>query len=156
MTMNDFLLKENERIDDLQFMNLKIIQSPDAFRFGMDAVLLADFARARKGCRVCDLGTGTGILPLLLYGRTGGITCDAVEIQPDSAERAMRSMQLNGLEDIIRIHNLFGDSFITYIATLVFLVKLPKSLLYTFITIYKFFFVVIEILIEAIVEKVKK
>ncbi len=105
MTMNDFLLKENERIDDLQFMNLKIIQSPDAFRFGMDAVLLADFARARKGCRVCDLGTGTGILPLLLYGRTGGITCDAVEIQPDAAERAMRSMRLNGLEDKIRIHN---------------------------------------------------
>ena len=61
--INDFssLLLPGERIDDLQFVNLRIIQSPAAFRFGMDSVLLADFARVRKGSRVCDLGTGTGI-----------------------------------------------------------------------------------------------
>jgi len=101
----DSLLLPGERIDDLQFMNLRIIQSPDAFRFGMDSVLLADFARVRPRSRVCDLGTGSGILPLLLYGRSPDITCDAVEIQPDAAERAGRSMRLNGLEDKITVHN---------------------------------------------------
>ena len=102
--MNDLLLP-GERIDDLQFAGLKIIQSPSAFRFGMDSVLLADFARVRPGSQVCDLGTGTGILPLLLSGRAGALRCDAVEIQPDAAERAQRSMRLNGLEDTIIIHN---------------------------------------------------
>ena len=104
MNENDFLLP-GERIDDLQFAGLKIIQSPSAFRFGMDSVLLADFARVRPGSRVCDLGTGTGILPLLLYGRAEGIVCDAVEIQPDAAERARRSMRLNGLENQITVYN---------------------------------------------------
>ncbi len=104
--MNDLeqLLLPGERIDDLQFMNLRVIQSSQAFRFGMDAVLLADFARARPHSRVCDLGTGTGILPLLLYGRIDSITCDAVEIQRDAAERAQRSMRLNGLENVITVH----------------------------------------------------
>ena len=102
--MND-LLHPGERIDDLQFAGLKIIQSPSAFRFGMDSVLLADFARVRPGSRVCDLGTGTGILPLLLTGRAENLSCDAVEIQPDAAERAQRSMKLNGLETRIHIHN---------------------------------------------------
>ena len=98
------LLRPGERIDDLQFMGLKIIQSPDAFRFGMDSVLLADFSAARKGDRVCDLGSGTGILPLLLWGREKTIRCDAVEIQPDAAERAQRSMALNGLSDRMAVH----------------------------------------------------
>ena len=98
------LLLPGERMDDLQFMNLRIIQSPAAFRFGMDAVLLADFARPRKRSQVCDLGTGTGILPLLLYGREPSLTCDAVEIQPDAAERAQRSMALNGLQEKIAVH----------------------------------------------------
>ena len=105
--MNEWkdLLRPGERVDDLQFMDLRVIQSPDAFRFGMDAVLLADFARPRPRSRVCDLGTGTGILPLLLYGREKSITCDAVEIQPDAAERAERTMRLNGLESVIVLHN---------------------------------------------------
>ena len=102
--MNDLLLP-GERIDDLQFAGLKIIQSPSAFRFGMDSVLLADFARVRPGSRICDLGTGTGILPLLLSGRAGRLFCDAVEIQPDAAERAQRSMRLNGLQESIIVHN---------------------------------------------------
>ena len=104
--MSDLLLP-GERVDDLQFMGLRVIQSPEAFRFGMDAVLLADFARVRPRSRVCDLGTGTGILPLLLYGRENSITCDAVEIQPDAAERAARTMRLNKLENIIAVHR--GD-----------------------------------------------
>ena len=106
--MNDeSLLHAGERIDDLQFMGLRIIQSPAAFRFGMDSVLLADFAAARRGDRVCDLGTGSGILPLLIYGRETSIRCDAVEIQPDAAGRAQRSMALNGLSDRIAVHT--GD-----------------------------------------------
>ena len=98
------VLLPGERIDDLQLMNLRIIQSPDGFRFGMDAVLLADFAQVRPGSRVCDLGTGTGILPLLLFGRAENLACDAVEIQPDAADRARRSMILNGLENRITVH----------------------------------------------------
>lgn len=99
------LLLSGERIDDLQWKNLRVIQSPDAFRFGMDAVLLADFARVQPRSRVCDLGTGTGILPLLLSGRAEDMLCDAVEIQPDAADRASRSMRLNGLSDRITVHN---------------------------------------------------
>ena len=106
MSDRDHLLLSGERIDDLQWLGLRIIQSPDAFRFGMDSVLLADFARVKPRSRVCDLGTGTGILPLLLYGHSGGsISCDAVEIQPDAAERAARSVRLNGLEEKITVHN---------------------------------------------------
>ncbi len=99
------LLLPGERIDDLQLQGLRIIQSPDAFRFGLDAVLLADFAAVRPGFRVCDLGTGTGILPLLLLGRMkGDLYCDAVEIQVDAAERAKRTMLLNGVEDRVAVH----------------------------------------------------
>jgi len=98
------LLLPGERIDDLQLQDLRVIQSPRGFRFGMDAVLLADFAAPRPGSRVCDLGTGTGILPLLLLGRAENIACDAVEIQPDAADRARRTMALNGLEGRITVH----------------------------------------------------
>ena len=105
MRNENTLVRPGERVDDLQWMGLKIIQSPEAFRFGMDAVLLADFARVRPRSRVCDLGTGTGILPLLLYGRAQDMVCDAVEIQPDAAERAQRSVALNRLENSIFIHN---------------------------------------------------
>ena len=98
------LLLPGERVDDLQLMGLRVIQSPDGFRFGMDAVLLADFARVKPGSRVCDLGTGTGILPLLLIGRAENLTCDAVEIQPDAADRARRTMILNGLSDRVAVH----------------------------------------------------
>lgn len=106
MNDRDFL-RPGERIDDLQLMGLRVIQSPAAFRFGMDSVLLADFARPRKGDRAADLGTGTGILPLLLYGREPSVICDAVEIQPDAVDRARRSMALNGLTDRIAVHH--GD-----------------------------------------------
>ncbi len=99
------LLLPGERVDDLQWKGLRVIQSPDSFRFGMDAVLLADFAGVRPRSRVCDLGTGTGILPLLLSGRAPDMLCDAVEIQPDAADRAERSMRLNGLSGRITVHN---------------------------------------------------
>ena len=97
----------NERIDDLHRGGLRVIQRADAFRFGTDAVLLADFAAPRRHDRVCDLGTGTGIIPLLLYARENTISADAVEIQPDMADMAARSMAMNGLNEKIRV--LPGD-----------------------------------------------
>lgn len=101
---NTISLHEDERIDDLQFADLHIIQSDNDFRFSMDSVLLSDFATLQNRIKVCDLGTGTGIIPLLLYGRNCTITCDAVEILPSAAERAQRSMLLNGVSENIHVH----------------------------------------------------
>lgn len=100
------MLGEDERMDDLQLEGLRILQKVDGFRFGMDAVLLADFARVEARDRAADFGTGTGILPLLLAGRGKGTHFDAFEIQPDMAEMAKRSVELNGLTERIDVHNL--------------------------------------------------
>ena len=97
-------LKANERIDDLQRGGLRVIQRADGFRFGTDTVLLGAFATPRRRDLFCDLGTGTGVIPLLMYGREPTISGDAVEIQPDMAEMAARSMALNGLQEVIRVH----------------------------------------------------
>lgn len=99
----EMLLKENERIDDLQRNHYKIIQDPDRFCFGMDAVLLSGFARAKEGDRVLDLGTGTGIIPILMEAKTCAAHLAGLEIQPDSADMARRSVKLNGLEEKIEI-----------------------------------------------------
>lgn len=99
----EMLLKENERIDDLQRNHYKIIQDPDRFCFGMDAVLLSGFARAKEGDRVLDLGTGTGIIPILMEAKTCAAHLSGLEIQPDSADMARRSVKLNGLEEKIEI-----------------------------------------------------
>ncbi len=101
------LLQPNERIDDLQRSHLEIIQNPGRFAFGMDAVLLSGFARASAGDQVLDLGTGTGILPLLMSAKTKAEHFTALEIQPESADMARRSVQLNGLEH--RIEIVTGD-----------------------------------------------
>ena len=101
----DEQLREGERIDDLQRNGLRIIQRTDGFRFGTDAVLLADFAGVKKGEHVADMGTGTGVLPLLLSARAQDVTFDAFEIQQDVADMAARSVRLNGLETRIRIHH---------------------------------------------------
>ena len=99
-------LKENERIDDLEFKNLKIIQNKDGFCFGIDSILLTDFAKnIKKNSKVIDLGTGTGIIPILLYGKTKNTKFVGVEIQPEVAEMANRSVKLNLLEDNIEILN---------------------------------------------------
>lgn len=97
------MLKENERIDDLQRNGYRIIQNPDKFCFGMDAVLLSGFVRVKEGSNVLDMGTGTGILPILLEARTGAAHLTGLEIQEDSADMARRSVALNGLEEKIRI-----------------------------------------------------
>jgi tRNA1(Val) A37 N6-methylase TrmN6 len=104
---NDVAISEYERVDDLQFEGLRIIQSRRGFRFGMDAVLLSHFADVRPGDRVADLGTGTGIIPLLLCGHTKAASIVGVEIQPEMAGMAARSVLLNGLQD--RISILEGD-----------------------------------------------
>ena len=97
-------MEANERIDDLQRNGLRILQKKDGFRFGMDAVLLADFARMKPGDRVADMGTGTGVLPLLLSQKQADSTFDAFEVQPDMADMARRSVEMNGLEKRIRIY----------------------------------------------------
>ena len=101
------LLGAYERIDDLQINGYKIIQHPDKFCFGMDAVLLSGFAKVKEGERVLDLGTGTGILPILLAAKTSGEHFTGLEIQEESAEMARRSVQLNHLEE--RIDIIDGD-----------------------------------------------
>ena len=95
-----------ERVDELQQAGLRILQKEQGFRFGMDAVLLSSFVRAESRDRCADFGTGTGILPLLLAGMGRAKSVDAFEIQPDMADMARRSVQLNGLEHIIRVHAL--------------------------------------------------
>lgn len=96
-------LKENERIDDLQRDGYRIIQNPAKFCFGMDAVLLSGFARVKEGEHVLDLGTGTGIIPLLLSAKTKALHLTGLEIQEESADMAARSVRLNGVEEKIDI-----------------------------------------------------
>ena len=96
----EFELKDRERLDDLEISGLHIIQSPDKFCFGMDAVLLSGFAYAKKGHRVIDLGTGTGILPLLLWAKTEGEHFTGFEIQEESADMARRSVAGNNIANI--------------------------------------------------------
>lgn len=91
-------------MDDLQLAGLRILQKERGFRFGMDAVLLADFARVDARDRAADFGAGTGILPLLLAGRGRAAHIDAFEVQQDMADMAARSVQLNGLTEQIAVH----------------------------------------------------
>ncbi|HPF29000.1 MAG TPA: methyltransferase, partial [Lachnospiraceae bacterium] len=101
--MTPIELKDNERIDDLERNNLKIIQNPGRFCFGMDAVLLSGFVKAREGDHILDLGTGTGILPIFLSAKTKAAHLTGLEIQEESADMARRSVAMNALEDRIDI-----------------------------------------------------
>ena len=96
-----------ERVDELHRKGYKIIQKTDAFCFGMDAVLLADFAKVSKKEKVLDMGTGTGIIPILMEARTEGGHFTGLEIQEEFAEMAGRSVAMNGQGD--RIHIVCGD-----------------------------------------------
>lgn len=97
------VLKENERIDDLQRNGYQIIQNPEKFCFGMDAVLLSGFVRVKAGSTLLDMGTGTGIIPILLEVKTQAAHLTGLEIQEESADMARRSVALNMLEDKIAI-----------------------------------------------------
>lgn len=101
--MNNDYLKDGERLDDLQRGGYFIIQHPGRFCFGIDAVLLSSFARVAPGEDVLDLGTGTGVIPLLLAGKSEGRSFTGLEIQEESADMARRSVAYNGLEDRIQI-----------------------------------------------------
>lgn len=100
-------LHENERLDELHRNGYKIIQDKGRFCFGMDAVLLSGFARVKQGEKVLDLGTGTGIIPILLEAKTDGEHFTGLEIQPESADMASRSVAYNDLQDKIDI--VVGD-----------------------------------------------
>ena len=111
-------LLPSERIDDLQRKGYKIIQNTEKFCFGMDAVLLSSFAFVKAGEKVLDMGTGTGIIPILLEAKTEGEHFTGLEIQPESAEMAGRSVALNNLNekidivegDIKEASNIFGKN----------------------------------------------
>lgn len=103
----DVPVKEHERVDDLNRNGYKIIQDPKRFCFGMDAVLLSDFAKVKKGELVLDLGTGTGVIPVLLEAKTEGKHFMGLEIQPESVDMAKRSVEMNGLSEKISI--VHGD-----------------------------------------------
>lgn len=122
MTTN---LKPEERLDDLQVNGYEIIQHPGKFCFGMDAVLLSNFARVKKGERVLDLGTGTGIIPILLTAKTEGENFVGLEIQEESADMARRSVSHNQLDEKVEIvtgdikeaANIFGLASFDVITT---------------------------------------
>lgn len=100
--MKTDLVKQGERVDDLQ-NGFFVIQDPEKFCFGMDAVLLSGFARIKKGETVLDMGTGTGIIPILLRARTEGEHFTGLEIQEECAEMAGRSVVYNELEQDVEI-----------------------------------------------------
>ena len=100
--MTDELVKEKERVDDLQ-NGYYVIQDPDKFCFGMDAVLLSGFAKVKKGETALDMGTGTGVIPILLKAKTRGRHFTGLEIQQECAEMAGRSVRYNHLEDDVEI-----------------------------------------------------
>ena len=100
-------LKENERIDDLEYNNLKIIQNKEGFCFGLDSVLLSDFAsEVKNGSSGVDLGTGTGIVSILLTAKTNLKRIVGVEIQKEVADMAKRSVELNNMNNKIKILNI--------------------------------------------------
>ena len=101
--MKNVEIKEFERVDDLHRNGYMLIQDPKRFCFGVDAVLLSGFAKAAKGDKVLDLGTGTGVIPILMEAKTKAAHFTGLEIQEESAQMAQRSVALNGLEDKIDI-----------------------------------------------------
>ncbi|MBU5454682.1 tRNA1(Val) (adenine(37)-N6)-methyltransferase [Caproiciproducens sp. MSJ-32] len=101
---NNIKLLENESIDDLQLDNLYIIQKKSGFRFGVDAVLLSNFARVKRNHRVIDLCSGTGIVPFLIYGKYKAKEIIGVEIQQDMVEMAGRSARYNEIDNIIKFY----------------------------------------------------
>lgn len=96
-------LKSDERLDDLQRNGYQIIQKKDGFCFGMDAVLLSGFAAVKPGEKAIDLGTGTGIIPILLEAKYEGENYTGLEIQDEVADMAARSVALNHLEEKVSI-----------------------------------------------------
>ncbi|MBA7671391.1 tRNA1(Val) (adenine(37)-N6)-methyltransferase [subsurface metagenome] len=93
----------NEKIEDLGDKGLKIIQASDSYRFSVDSILLLNFIRVKNYEKIIDLGTGSGIIPLLLFGKRKGLSIYGIEIQKDLADMARRSVELNKLQNCITI-----------------------------------------------------
>lgn len=119
-------LKANERIDDLGLKGLQIIQEKDGFCFGIDSVLLSDFAKnIKKDANVIDLGTGTGIIATLLCGKTSLKKVVGVEIQKEVYDMAKRSIKLNSLEDkfdiinedILNLNKIYAQNYFDVVVT---------------------------------------
>lgn len=104
--LKEIILKENEKIEDLQCNGLKIIQNKKWFCFGMDAVLLTNYCDVKNNSSIVDLGTGTGIIPILLSGKRNIRQAIGIEIQAEVAEMAARSVELNNLGGKIKILNI--------------------------------------------------
>ncbi len=116
--MDSMFLHDNERLDYLIDRRIQIIQNTQGFCFSMDAVLLADFATVKRGDRVCDLGSGTGVIPLILADRTKAKEIHGLELQESMVDMARRSVALNQMESQINIewgdikdaHKIFNSS----------------------------------------------
>ena len=105
--MDNINLKEDERIDDLEYKGLKLIQNKKGFCFGVDAVLLSDYAKGiKKGSTVVDIGTGTGIVAILLCAKTNLKKIYGIELQKEVANIAQRNVELNGLDDKMEVINI--------------------------------------------------
>lgn len=105
--MENVQIKENERIDDLQIKDYRIIQKTDGFCFGIDAVLLSDYARVKKKSKGIDLCSGTGIIPILMEGKYPLAYVEGLEYQEEFAKMAERSVKMNGQEE--KVHIVQGD-----------------------------------------------
>lgn len=111
-----FTVFPDETLENLQLNGLYILQKKESFRFGMDAVLLSNFVTAKKDANILDLGTGTGILPVLLAVKTEAKSITGLEISPEAVDMAKRSVEGNGLSEKIKIvrgdireaRNIFG------------------------------------------------
>lgn len=99
-------MEDKERIDDIGFANLRLIQKPEDFCYGIDAVLLSSFAQVRKLSKVIDLGTGTGIIPIILTHKSEAQEIIGVEVQEDSYQRGLRNITLNNLNQKVRLIHL--------------------------------------------------
>jgi len=98
-------LNENEIIDDLQCNGMKIIRNPKWFSYGMDAVLLSNYCNFKKNSTVLDIGTGTGIIPILINAKNTLNKIYGFEVQKEVADMASRSIKLNDIEDKVTIIN---------------------------------------------------
>lgn len=107
-------INPNERVDFIQRKGYKIIQNPEVFCFGIDAVLLADFAKVKKKDKVLDIGTGTGIIPILMFARYENKSYVGIDIQEDMVEMANRSVQMNSIEDHIEIRCLNAQDIMSH------------------------------------------
>ena len=111
-----FILKDDETIEDLQLNGLRLIQKKNAFRFGMDSVLLAHFAAIQPNDTVADFGTGNGILIFLLYGRNKGKSYYALDIQSEATDLVRRNAELNNMTDLVHAINIDAIDAASYIS----------------------------------------